>query len=162
MKKYILSGTVIVCLVSIATLILLWNYPNNSVNRLRKEIGLIDEFKVFPLPNDGENPLFTTRDDRVIQKFFDAIEFERVSPRQVVRVKMPGTLEFVAMGGTTRRLQWVASGWGYLRADTGLLSGDVQLTERSSDQLADWLKGQGIKVPARGTEGSSGSEPSNP
>lgn len=160
MKKFTLSVTFSICFV-LAVLFLF--YPNNSANRLRGKIGAIEELKVFPLPNDGENPLVLIWNTDVIQKFFDAIEFERVSPRQVVNIKMPGTLEFVAISNTaTQRLDWVECGWGYLRADNDLLLGDVQLTEESSNQLADWLNDQRIKVPDRGAEGSSGSEESNP
>ncbi len=162
MKKLILFGGSAVCLVILATLLVLWNSPNNSANRLRKNIDSVDELKVFPLPNNGGKPLFATRDTHVIHELLDAIEFEKVPPRSVVNIKMPGALEFFTTGISTQRIQWVACGWGYLRTDNSLLRGDVELTEASSQRLADWLKRHGVQVPERGAEGSGGSEESNP
>ena len=124
----------------------------NSAYALKKTIGKVEALDVFSLQYDGKNLLLETRDAEAIQEFLGAIEFERVSLTKLICIKSPGVLEFVTTGVTTQRMQWLEFGWGYLRADNDLLSGDVQLTEASSQRLADWLARQGIEAPPRGAE----------
>lgn len=107
-------------------------YEENTPNVLVEKLTDANCINLYQTSNGVLLASITNTD--WIADFVSAVEFEDDVASKIVEVRMPSDYDLVFTGVTTQRLHLVADE-NYLRSSSGILVGDVKLTEESTEKI---------------------------